>query len=225
MSKKLCLRWNDFQENIISAFGRLRDDKDFTDVTLVCEDGHQLEAHKLVLIASSTVFEKILQKNIHPRPLIYFRGVRSEDLVAILDFLYFGEANVYQETLDSFLAIAGELKLKGLTGKTLTDIFQEEEEEKASIAKPAVHSKALLAKHATYTNTGRNDPVPDHSTESVQANTGQISGDLQALDEKVKSVMEKKAKTWSQREQAVGNLSWQKLLFAKCVEKKTWAIT
>ena len=36
---------------------------------------------------------------------------------AIIDFLYFGEANVYQESLDSFLAVAEELKLKGLTGQ------------------------------------------------------------------------------------------------------------
>ena len=46
------------------------------------------------------------------------RGMKSEDLVAIVDFLYCGEANVYQENLDSFLAIAEELKLKGLMGQT-----------------------------------------------------------------------------------------------------------
>ena len=42
------------------------------------------------------------------------RGMKSEDLVAILDFLYSGEANVYQENLDSFLVIAEELQLEGL---------------------------------------------------------------------------------------------------------------
>ena len=44
------------------------------------------------------------------------RGLKSENLFAILDFLYFGEASVYQENLDSFLAIAEELQLKGLVG-------------------------------------------------------------------------------------------------------------
>ena len=34
-----------------------------------------------------------------------------------MDFLYCGEANVYQENLDSFLAIAEELQLRGLMGK------------------------------------------------------------------------------------------------------------
>ena len=36
----------------------------------------------------------------------------------IVDFLYQGEANVFQENLESFLAIAEELQLKGLMGKT-----------------------------------------------------------------------------------------------------------
>ena len=51
--EKLCLQWNDFKENVSSAFGDLRQDKEFTDVTLACDDGQQLEAHKVVLVASS----------------------------------------------------------------------------------------------------------------------------------------------------------------------------
>ena len=53
MSEKLCLQWNDFQENIKSAFGNLREDNDFSDVTLACEDGQQVEAHKVILAVSS----------------------------------------------------------------------------------------------------------------------------------------------------------------------------
>ena len=44
------------------------------------------------------------------------RGVKFEDLAAIVDFLYLGEANINQERIDNFLALAEELKLKGLTG-------------------------------------------------------------------------------------------------------------
>ena len=124
MSEQLCLQWNDFKVNVNSAFGRLRDDKEFTDVTLACEDGHQIEAHKIILAASSPFFDKVLQRNKHPHPLIYLRDFKSEDLMAILDFLYLGEANVFQENLDSFLAIAEELKLKGLTGQNTSDLIQ-----------------------------------------------------------------------------------------------------
>merc|ERR1712129_287775 len=112
--EKLSLKWNDFQKNAISAFGTLREDSEFADVTLACEDGQQVEAHKVILASSSPFFMNLLRRIKHPHPLICMRGLKSEDLVAILDFLYFGEANVYQENLDSFLAVAEELQLKGL---------------------------------------------------------------------------------------------------------------
>ena len=79
MSEKFCLQWNDFQENINSAFGRLRNDKELTNVTLACEDGKQMEAHKVILAASSPFFEKIPLKSKHPHPLIYLRGFHSKD--------------------------------------------------------------------------------------------------------------------------------------------------
>ena len=56
--EKLRLQRNEFANNISSAFLNLSSDKDFTDVTLVCEDGQQLEAHKLVLISSSPLFRE-----------------------------------------------------------------------------------------------------------------------------------------------------------------------
>ena len=91
MSEKLCLQWNDFQDNIKSAFGNLREDNDFTDVTLACEDGQQVEAHKVILAASSPFFQKLFARNKHPHPLVYMRGMKSDDLSAIVDFLYRGE--------------------------------------------------------------------------------------------------------------------------------------
>ena len=87
MSEKLCLKWNDFQENVNTAFGNLRKDTEFADVTLACEDGQQIEAHKVILAASSPFFQDLLKRNRHPHPLIFMRGVKSEDLLAIVDFL------------------------------------------------------------------------------------------------------------------------------------------
>ena len=54
-------------------------------------------------------------KSLAHSALIYMRGVKSENLLAVVDFLYRGEANVYQE---NFLAIAEEFQLKGLMGQT-----------------------------------------------------------------------------------------------------------
>ena len=146
--EKLCLQWNDFTENISSAFGDLRQDKEFTDVTLVCEDGQQVEAHKVVLIALSPFFLNILKRNKHSHPLIYMRGVKSENLTAMVGFFYQGEANVFQENLDSFLALAEELQLKGLRGNqtqkedsemfTLTAMKKEQSKLPTSRAEPRV---------------------------------------------------------------------------------------
>ena len=110
MSEKLCLQWNDFKANVNSAFGRLRDDKEFIDVTLACEDGQQVQAHKVVLIASSPFLLNLFKKNKHPHPLVIMRGVKYDDLISMVDFLYNGEANIFQENLDSFLAMAKELR-------------------------------------------------------------------------------------------------------------------
>ena len=120
-SEKLCLKWNDFQESFVTGFGALKEDSEFADVTLACEDGKQVEAHKVILASCSPFFLGLLKRNNHPHPLIYMKGVKSEDLVAMVDFLYCGEANVYQENLDSFLAVAEELKLKGFTGNNQTN--------------------------------------------------------------------------------------------------------
>ena len=114
MSKKLCFQWNDFQENIKGAFGNFRQDENFNDVTLVCEDGQQVEANKVILATSIPFFQKIFRRSKHPHPLVFMRGVNSDDLSAIVDFLYRGETNVFQESLDSFLAIAEDLQLRGL---------------------------------------------------------------------------------------------------------------
>ena len=111
MAEKLCLRWNDFQDNVRNAFGHLRNTTVFVDVTLACEDGRLIEAHKVILAASSPFFQRILKENKHSHPLIYMKGMKCDDLTAIVDFVYFGEANVYQENLGSFLAIAEELQL------------------------------------------------------------------------------------------------------------------
>jgi len=113
-TEKFCLRWNDFESNISVAFRELREDKDFFDITLACED-EQLSAHKVILSACSPLFRNLLRRNPHQHPLLYLKSVRYTDLQAVLNFMYNGEVNVAQEELNSFLAVAEELQVKGLT--------------------------------------------------------------------------------------------------------------
>ena len=112
--EKFCLRWNDFESNISVAFRELREDKDFFDVTLACDDD-QIQAHKVILSACSPFFRQILKRNRHDHPLLYLKGVKYIDLMSVLNFMYHGEVNVAQDELNSFLSIAEDLKVKGLT--------------------------------------------------------------------------------------------------------------
>ena len=113
-NEKFCLRWNDFENNISGAFRELRDDKDFFDVTLACDDD-QIQSHKMILSACSPFFRNILRRNPHQHPLLYLKGVKYTDLQSVLNFMYHGEVNVAQEELNSFLAVAEDLRVKGLT--------------------------------------------------------------------------------------------------------------
>jgi len=119
-NEKFCLRWNDFETNISVAFREIREEKDFFDCTLSC-GSRQIQAHKLILSACSPFFRSVLKQNPHQHPLLYLKGVEFGDLQAVLNFMYHGEVNVAQEELNSFLSVAEELKVKGLTQNNATE--------------------------------------------------------------------------------------------------------
>ena len=127
-SEILCIKWNEFQTNMASYFQDLRDDKDFADVTLVCEDNNMFEVHKVIISSASNFFRSVLAGNKHPHPLIYMRDVRATTMEAVVDFIYHGEVNINQDDLNSFLQIAEDIELKGLEqSKTLLDKDHKEE--------------------------------------------------------------------------------------------------
>ena len=182
--EKLRLQWNDFQEKMNSAFGMLRNDQIFADVTLACEDGTQIEAHKVVLASSSPFFMEMLKKNTHPHPLIYMRGLKAENLVSMVDFLYYGEANVYQESLDTFLGLAEELKLKGLTGSSTEDNQEEELSCKGispenDLKERKHHAEAIPYVPASFKS----------NTQKENSSVALINEEAHKLDEEIKSMM------------------------------------
>ena len=117
MAEKFCLKWNDFQTNVTSSFRKLRNSAEFYDVTLVSDDQQQMTAHKIVLSASSEYFKNILkitENNKHSHPLLCLSGVNSNELNNILEYIYNGEIQIYQDNLDNFLQIAQRFQLEGL---------------------------------------------------------------------------------------------------------------
>ena len=114
--EKFCLKWNDFQVNASKSFSLLKKDQDFFDVTLISDDDKTFAAHKVVLAASSDFFKHILRRADHSKPMIYLSGINQRELTHIMDYIYEGEVNIYQNELDAFLDVAQKLKIQGLVG-------------------------------------------------------------------------------------------------------------
>ena len=119
------------------------------------------------------------------------RGVKSDDLLAIVDFLYCGEANVYQENLDSFLAIVSELQLKGLMAKADTEEVIKEEPFK--ITQTAL--KKVKQTHKKVSNVLNpvakfDEQIASNVLDTVGGEGALNNGDLQEIDQKCISMME-----------------------------------
>ena len=114
MSEEIFLSWNNFNETTVSTFKYLGTSKDFSDVTLACGDGQQVESHKVVLSSASPVFRNILINSSQTHPYIYMKEVDKKELDLLLQFMYFGEVMVEKDRLEKFLECATELKIAGL---------------------------------------------------------------------------------------------------------------
>ena len=138
--EKLNLNWMDFQKNLSASHQSLRENPDYSDVTLVCEDDQEIEAHRIILTACSTFFDTMLQRNNHSHPIVYMRGTKTKDLVAIVDYIYCGKANIYEE-----------LKLKGLVNTGSRDIIVDNDD--YNTIKPEQtnrHKEAILEKEHNF---------------------------------------------------------------------------
>ena len=115
--EKFNLSWNEFQSSIGKSLSKIHKDKHFADVTLACDDGKQIEAHKVILSSSSSFFRNILLNNPHQHPLLYLKGVKFHNLQSLLQFMYLGQTEVGQGHLEEFMITANDLKVEGLMEK------------------------------------------------------------------------------------------------------------
>lgn len=108
------LKCSDLLANVFSSFNQLKGSGIFTDVTLVSDDGKQIQAHKIILSVGSEYFKNLLSDKSHPHPMLCLDGVSSEHLDWIIKYLYTGEVSVPQSSLQKFLQAANKLKCFGL---------------------------------------------------------------------------------------------------------------
>ena len=201
-SEKFCLKWNDFSDNLLSTFTELRTDQDLMDVTLTCEDGTQIESHKIVLSAGSLFFRNLLKKKKKYAMIIYMRGLKRSDLEAILDFLYHGEVSIPEKELNCFMSLAEELQLKGLAGGAETN-------KKPNILDLNINTNTLTRRkqingNAKYVDSAKEEIDPTYGgsnsiLEESPAHFGQIVQltDNDDLKQKMTELVGWNGETWS----------------------------
>ncbi|XP_066964699.1 protein bric-a-brac 1-like isoform X8 [Macrobrachium rosenbergii] len=113
MEELLSLKWNNHRSTFLHILGVLRDKQSYTDVTLAC-DGKFYSVHKLVLSTCSDYFCAMFEKTACKSPVIVLKDIKSNDLEALLDYMYLGEVNVRQSDLASLIKAAENLRIKGL---------------------------------------------------------------------------------------------------------------
>ena len=165
ISGKYELKWFEFRENFSSNLQDLQYDEDFMDVTLVGKGSHQIKAHKIILATVSSFFSNILKQNKNPHPLIYMRGVKSDLLLAIIEFIYKGETAVNAEDLDDFLAFSDELEIKGLESRN--DILNTKHKPKEEFAWQVPLSN-LRGEDVPICPIGTSNKIPNMSLEIME---------------------------------------------------------
>ena len=120
-SGKYNLAWNHFESCTSNTFKDLMSDTNFTDVTLACEDGEQIDTHRVILASCSSFFKRLLMKNPNKNQVVYMKGIHYTDLQAIINFIYLGQAEIRQEYFQRFIDVAKDLEIKGITEEVKSD--------------------------------------------------------------------------------------------------------
>jgi hypothetical protein len=128
--------------------------------------------------------------------MIYMRGLKAKDLTAIVDFIYLGEANIYQEDLDSFLVLAEELQLKGLAesqdNKDSNDSKEQMDTKQRVRQKSSV--KNLTNKEHTVVEDWNDkyiSPFDNNSIVPVEREVFSVNSDIEDIKAKINSLTEK----------------------------------
>ena len=109
---KFSIGWSTFHNHLYETSNDLYHHKNFTDVTLVSDDLVIMQAHRFVLSSSSAIFQKLLSIDSGPKPILFLKGVTSQELESILQFVYLGETRIDTDRINSFLVSAKNLAIK-----------------------------------------------------------------------------------------------------------------
>ncbi|XP_047478644.1 transcription factor GAGA-like [Penaeus chinensis] len=109
----LSLKWNNHIKTFHEMLGSIRHKGFYSDATITC-DGKFYPVHKLVLSSCSDYFGSIFDATQCKHPVIVIKDIKHEDMEALLNYMYLGEAKVARSLLPELFKAAECLKIKGL---------------------------------------------------------------------------------------------------------------
>jgi hypothetical protein len=134
MAENYQLKWHSHGAYLHTSIATLQRSQCFTDVTLCTLEGKCMTAHRFVLSACSSFFDKLLQQsynlsNTAPLFIVLPPEVSYQTLAVLLQYMYSGEATVANSQLNNVLKAGETLKIRGL--------YQEADIANANITDPA----------------------------------------------------------------------------------------
>ena len=156
----LDLYWHTYNDHLKEMMHNLLLSHESSDVTLVCEDKTKFKAHKFVLNACSPVFQSIINELAYKDPVIYLRGVPAQEMKSILQFMYFGQATLFQDRFNDFLNVAKSLEIKEISKDLNCDVDDSSQDQSYVInIKPNIEN---LHQEDTIVNPSIDDELLEH---------------------------------------------------------------
>ena len=115
--EKVTLNWHSYSDHLRNMMQNLMESNLSADVTLVCDDKTKLKAHKFMLNSCSPIFQSIIN-DFSPteNSIIYLKGILSNEMNSILQFMYLGQASVQYNRINKFLDVAAAFEIMGISG-------------------------------------------------------------------------------------------------------------
>ncbi|XP_064118571.1 myoneurin-like isoform X1 [Macrobrachium nipponense] len=179
----LSLRWNNHRSTFFHVLSSLHRKELYSDVTIACS-GRFFPVHKLVLSVCSEYFEDIFKQTTCKHPIVVLKDILHDDMEALLNYMYAGEANVAQNDLARLIKAAECLRIKGLAVPDEAPVVNEGKRCHSDVSDGAPHTKrrreensAQLPKNA---NHNRMDSITN--TQNPLEFTHKVSSEVQHTD-------------------------------------------
>ena len=112
----LNVQWGHFNQHALESRKEMYFTKHYADVALISKDKKKIQAHKSIIGPASVLLKTVFlsQDPKNPTSKIFLNDIMEDELSALLQFIYQGEAVIQEERLSEFRAATKALQIVGL---------------------------------------------------------------------------------------------------------------